>query len=322
MDLAVQPSRRILAFQDRTGVAVDVRSAAYIDRWLRDADGALPLPVLDRWYRAPSTGLILPVECAIALVNSSTASSGGAAISGGGSMDTSGANFIVVAVAEFGTTPSIVSDNKGNGNYTNLASFGDAGSYRCHIAYKYNASVGAGHTFSTDQANFPAIVILACSGVQSASDPYDTTAGTAGAKTADSGATAVAGSLTATAASSLYFTVFVNSQTSTGSTTPSGFSVTGFTNHNVANALECAAAYQISSSALNPSWTHGASGAFAASQAIFAPSSGGGGGGRGLFRTPPVSGVGIGGSFFRDPLQAPLQAIRKDRIFVPERYAA
>lgn len=47
-----------------------------------------------------------------------------------------------------------------------------------------------------------------------------------------------------------------------------------------------------------------------------------GGGGRGLFRTPPVSGVGVGGSFFRDPLQAREQMVRRDRIFVPERYAA
>lgn len=44
---------------------------------------------------------------------------------------------------------------------------------------------------------------------------------------------------------------------------------------------------------------------------------GGGGGGRGLFRTPPMNGMGVGGSFFRDPLAAPLQMVRRDRIFVP-----
>lgn len=43
----------------------------------------------------------------------------------------------------------------------------------------------------------------------------------------------------------------------------------------------------------------------------------GGGGSRGLFLTPPVSGIGIGGSFFRNPLQAPMQMVRRDRIFVP-----
>lgn len=49
----------------------------------------------------------------------------------------------------------------------------------------------------------------------------------------------------------------------------------------------------------------------------------GGGGTRGLFCVPPVSGIGIGGSFFRDPLQsAPRGMVRRDRIFVPERFAA
>lgn len=42
-----------------------------------------------------------------------------------------------------------------------------------------------------------------------------------------------------------------------------------------------------------------------------------GGGSRGLFRTPPMSGLGGGGSFFRDPLAAPMQMVRRDRIFVP-----
>lgn len=42
------------------------------------------------------------------------------------------------------------------------------------------------------------------------------------------------------------------------------------------------------------------------------------GGTRGLFRTPSMSGLGGGGSFFRDPLAAPMQMIRRDRIFVPD----
>lgn len=51
-------------------------------------------------------------------------------------------------------------------------------------------------------------------------------------------------------------------------------------------------------------------------------SQGGGSPSRGLFRTSPVSGVGIGGSFFRDPLQAREQMVKRNQIFVPERYAA
>jgi hypothetical protein len=42
-----------------------------------------------------------------------------------------------------------------------------------------------------------------------------------------------------------------------------------------------------------------------------------GGGARGLFRTPAMNGLGGGGSFFRDPLAAPMQMVRRDRIFVP-----
>lgn len=48
----------------------------------------------------------------------------------------------------------------------------------------------------------------------------------------------------------------------------------------------------------------------------------GGGGARGLFMTPSLGGVGIGGSFFRDPLQGREQLVRRDRIFVPARLAA
>jgi hypothetical protein len=48
----------------------------------------------------------------------------------------------------------------------------------------------------------------------------------------------------------------------------------------------------------------------------------GGGGARGLFMTPPVSGLGVGGSFFRDPLQAPAQMVKRDRIFIPAWLAA
>lgn len=45
--------------------------------------------------------------------------------------------------------------------------------------------------------------------------------------------------------------------------------------------------------------------------------SGGGGGSRGLFRPSSASGVGIGGSFFRDPLQASMRMVRRDQVFVP-----
>lgn len=43
----------------------------------------------------------------------------------------------------------------------------------------------------------------------------------------------------------------------------------------------------------------------------------GGGGGRGLFMTAPVSGIGVGGSFFRNPLQAPYAMVRRESLFVP-----
>lgn len=45
-----------------------------------------------------------------------------------------------------------------------------------------------------------------------------------------------------------------------------------------------------------------------------------GGATRGLFRTPPLSGAGVGGSFFRDPLQG--RMVRRDRIYVPARMSA
>lgn len=46
-----------------------------------------------------------------------------------------------------------------------------------------------------------------------------------------------------------------------------------------------------------------------------------------LFRTPSLSGLGVGGSFFRDPLQGqprpqPSAFVRRDRIYVPQHVAA
>lgn len=78
--------------------------------------------------------------------------------------------------------------------------------------------------------------------------------------------------------------------------------------------------YHITSASEAAAATGAAGGKWNIIGASFAVS--GGGGSRGLFETHPMSGTGVGGSFFRNPLHAPMQMARRDRIFVPERYAA
>jgi hypothetical protein len=43
---------------------------------------------------------------------------------------------------------------------------------------------------------------------------------------------------------------------------------------------------------------------------------------RGLFGQTPMNGLGVGGSYFPNPIGAPVGFTRRDRIFVPERLAA
>jgi len=92
-------------------------------------------------------------------------------------IDTTGANFLVVACHYFYTDTMTVSDNKGNSWYP-LISYGvsEVAGY-VKIFYAYNAIVGTNHTFSCNSQSFIGITASAYSGVLSTSDPLDTSNG-------------------------------------------------------------------------------------------------------------------------------------------------
>jgi hypothetical protein len=90
-------------------------------------------------------------------------------------IDTSGANFLIAAVAAFTSGPAdSFGDTKSNtwhalGPYTN-----SAGSMRVRLYYAYNATVGSGHQFTqSTTGSYTTISVAAFSGVQTSGDPYN-----------------------------------------------------------------------------------------------------------------------------------------------------
>lgn len=115
-------------FLDRHGVALDVRSPAYSNLWLRSPDARLPVPDLRLWYREP--GLWLPVSCAIARVTTSASASGAGTTRATPSFNAVAGNFVAAFVRWSGAGLALSSlvDTAGN-TYTSAvdsATFGSS----------------------------------------------------------------------------------------------------------------------------------------------------------------------------------------------------
>src|SRR5574343_2043522 len=116
----------------------------------------------------------------------STKTSGSATGGTTGSIDTSGANLIVLAVGSMsGGSPSI-SDSKGN-SYTPLASADTDDLGRVRLYYCVSPTVGSGHTFTVSGTGiYASLAAAAFSGVNTAdafeaeSTNFSNTAGTSG----------------------------------------------------------------------------------------------------------------------------------------------
>jgi hypothetical protein len=98
-----------------------------------------------------------------------------AGVNGGGatpSINTTGANFIVVAVSSYTTGPAAtLSDNKSN-TWTPLTLHSVTGGGQIQLYYSYNPTVGAGHTFSLAGTGIDgSLAVAAFSGV--AASPFD-----------------------------------------------------------------------------------------------------------------------------------------------------
>lgn len=245
----------------------------------------------------------------IALKNSSFAtSSTGANISAGASQDTSSATLIVVVVSTYvaaGATFGGITDSRTNTWRTLTGKNGL--SYGCRISYSYDnsgsaLSTGTGHTFNTTNngsTSYPAIAVFSFTGTDLTSAVYvspDT--GSANSATA----TYSPGTITPTSGNLLVSGMVDN--VSGSLTVDSGFSTIVTAGPVAAGSVRVGGAYLItgSGSAVNPTWNSSLD-EHEVVMAQFLAGSGGGGGSRGLFRVPSPLGVGIGGSFFSDPLQ-------------------
>jgi hypothetical protein len=96
------------------------------------------------------------------------------------SLDTTGANFLVIALAEGNTSDTAISDSKSN-TWTELTQQQSLGGKSVVIWYAKNTTVGAGHTFTVAGTTcYPAICVAAFSGVDT-SAPFDVQNGATGA---------------------------------------------------------------------------------------------------------------------------------------------
>jgi hypothetical protein len=187
---------------------------------------------------------------------------------GSGTLDTTGANLIVIFISDFQSSWS-VSDSKSN-TYTKLTA--TSAPWRCCLAYCLNPTVGSGHTF-TVTGGYNQRYVAAFSGVGAGGFDKDSRVTAPGSQS-----TLQQSSLTPAADDSLIVagwgggygvpTVNLNS-------VDSGFTVLG----KVSNYYAAALAYKVQTAAGAESPTGSMSAAnanFAAAMAVFAGSAGGG----------------------------------------------
>lgn len=213
---------------------------------------------------------------AIARIDSNSAASGGAPLSGVASLNASGASILIAVLAEFNSgTPSVVTDSNGN-TWTPLTASTSTSPYIIRISYAKNPTATNGMTFSTDLGTYPALIVVAYSGIDTTA-PYDSTAGQS-VETYLGSAQNQLGSLTPTTSGSLFITGIVGTVPSTGVfSIDSGFTIP--TRGDVAGALNGVLAdFFPSAGAKSPIWS-GNPADSAATMAVFAPGSGGSGGG-------------------------------------------
>lgn len=217
-----------------------------------------------------------------------------------GNIDTSGADLIVLGVASYvGNSAPTISDSKTN-TWTALTkqSTGSGGSIQLY--YVQAPTVGTGHNFTTSGAgSYSGVVVAAFSGSQAS--PFDVEQGA----TTGSVTSIAPGSITPTTTTTLMLCgVQTNLNTDFGSaaTIDSSFVITDRVSSVPALSYAFGLAYKIKTdaNAENPTWSWTSTYEATCRIAAFKAAAGGA---RGLFRTPPVTGLGIGGSFFRDPLQ-------------------
>ena len=183
-------------------------------------------------------------------------------------IDTTSADLIVVAVAwSVDEAPATVTDSKSNTwSGTTRYSGGSGGNANIYLFYCVSPTVGSGHTFSfTDTGGFPAIAVVAVSGVNTGS-PLD--AGmSAGIGNNSSTTNAVNGGGTPGFAADLFVTYLTNINDTGGTPSiDSGMTITNFTNFVTGTNVGCGMAVktQAGTGLFAPTWSWTSAGANAA----------------------------------------------------------
>jgi hypothetical protein len=171
-------------------------------------------------------------------------------------VDTTGADFLVLALGRFSGAggENAISDNKGN-TWNGLTAWG-TGSGRTRIFWCVPTSVGSGHTFSAASASgsAPSIAVQAWSGANAS--PYASIEN--GAHGVAAAASLQTGSVTATAAPALLVSAACSSTFSPNPIIDSGFTKTATLSFNAGTAMALAMAYLIQdpAAAINPTWSN------------------------------------------------------------------
>lgn len=206
---------------------------------------------------------------AYALINSTTGVGTVSSVTTG-SIDTTGADLIVIGVAYNTGAPPTITDSKGN-TWTPLTAKAVTSNGTSRLYYCQAPNVGTGHTFSnTGVNNFATLCVLAFSG--SLATPFDVQNGATNA----AASTLATGSITPSLDNELVVTHFMYSATAATPTINGGFATAIAQNFVSGNNYGGAMSYLIQTiaSAANPTWSEaGGSTGIAATIASFKVSS-------------------------------------------------
>jgi hypothetical protein len=174
-----------------------------------------------------------------------------------GSIDTTSATGIVIAVADFVSNAHTLSDSEGNTYDGSLTAYDDTGLGQIKLYFHKNPTTDAAHTFTVSSPGgncFPAIVVVAFSGTDTATF-YDGTQN--GLGSASTSTTRQPGSITPSEDDCVVVSALVMAEPITATISGGGFSAvddqeifTGGQSLGVALAF----AIQTTATATNPTW--------------------------------------------------------------------
>jgi hypothetical protein len=189
-----------------------------------------------------------------------------------GTINTTGADLLVIQAGWLEDSGPVIADSKGN-TWTKAVS-GDLFARRSAIYYAWNPTVGSGHSFTVTNSPVGSVQVYAFSGAQTASDPLDQVDGDATYSTN----VLQPGEVTPSTANQLVFTGFqLDIAPSAATVSPSSFTSPdgagiGYGDVGVGGQyLGSFSAYQIqtTATAVNPTWTSSGGGWLTASIATF-----------------------------------------------------